>query len=210
MLHHVSVQPDDIWSISIGTFRRLLFYCRRNNVQFQEFDPGEFGLNKRQLCLTFDDCSKELLDTAVPLLLDTNITATFFMPSAHMGRTNLWQKKSQLRELMSASDLRELQQHGFEIGSHGHEHVHLSQLSALEIGQSIQQSKEILEQTLGTEVNSFSYPYGDFSNAVIAEVKLCGYKKACSVHRTLGTEYTIPRRFIHEGDNQLRMFAKLL
>ena len=62
-----------------------------------------------------------------------------------------------------------------EIGSHGMNHKHLSKLDDNTSVFEIVESKKTLEDLLDTEVISFAYPYGDYSDRETANVKNAAY-----------------------------------
>ena len=77
--------------------------------------------------------------------------------------------------------VRELQAHGIEIGSHTCTHPRLVKLGADELAREVRESKARLEQQLQTEVRSFAYPHGqnvDVSGAVCDAVRTAGYRAA--------------------------------
>jgi peptidoglycan/xylan/chitin deacetylase (PgdA/CDA1 family) len=56
--------------------------------------------------------------------------------------------------------------------------VHLTKVSPEEAKRQIIESKKILEQKLGENVQYFCYPYGEYNQAVAEMVKESGYKAA--------------------------------
>lgn len=60
---------------------------------------------------------------------------------------------------MSFEELTELQEHGWEIGSHGVTHRSLLRLNDEEIIYELSESKRILEEKFGPII-SYAYPYG--------------------------------------------------
>lgn len=84
----------------------------------------------------------------------------------------------------TAEEVRKLAAGGLiEIGAHTVSHSPLSSLSHTDQQSEIVQSKADLEKILGTEVTSFSYPYGlktDFSAESIAIVREAGFERACT------------------------------
>ncbi|MHC4675974.1 MAG: polysaccharide deacetylase family protein [Planctomycetota bacterium] len=70
-----------------------------------------------------------------------------------------------------------------EIGAHTVTHSPLSALSVPKQKVEIVQSKEDLEKILGTQVTSFSYPYGlkkDFTSESVTIVQESGFERACT------------------------------
>ena len=79
---------------------------------------------------------------------------------------------------MSVEQIREMAKSGFEIGSHTLTHPHLPDISVEQLTREIVDSKNRLEDILGGEVVSFSYPYGDYDDRVLAASIEAGYDYA--------------------------------
>jgi peptidoglycan/xylan/chitin deacetylase (PgdA/CDA1 family) len=125
---------------------------------------------KSIVCITFDDGCASDLHVAAPLLGENNFNATFYVTVDHLGKEG-YLTKTELREL---SDL------GFEIGSHSLTHRHLNDLGAPEIQKELAESKHALEEVTGKSVEHFSCPGGRV-NAVVTEMALAaGYKSVAT------------------------------
>ena len=109
--------------------------------------------------------------------------------------------------------------HGIEIGSHTVTHPELWRLSPRDLKYQLSHSKETIEQSIGTEVRSFSHPFAfpeqnaAFITQISALLEKLGYQNAVST--IIGTadrkdgKYCLPRLPINEHDD-LRLFrAKL-
>jgi len=120
---------------------------------------------QKGVCLTFDDgCASDLL-LAAPLLLDQSCNATFYVTVNHLGR----------RGHLMESQLRELSELGFEIGSHSLNHTYLSHLPADQLRREIFESKERLEQITGRRVSHFSCPGGRTNRRIAQQAGEAGY-----------------------------------
>lgn len=71
---------------------------------------------------------------------------------------------------MDIAELKTLQEHGWEIGSHGVTHQSLLRLNDEEIHDQLSVSKEILRNHFG-DITTYAYPYGDFSPFIESQVK---------------------------------------
>lgn len=117
------------------------------------------------------------LDTRLAeLLLAHGFKSTFFVPLSN--REGL--------PVMSASQIRNLQQEGFEIGSHTLDHCYLSSVDDKTAQLQIVQGKEQLEQILGAPVPGFCYPGGKFAERHKQMVRTAGFDYA----RTTQNLYT--------------------
>ena len=122
---------------------------------------------KRHIVCTFDDGYVGLLQNAMPIMQQYGFTATVFVCTDYIGQPNDWNYKDKKKRLhMSFEELTELQEHGWEIGSHGVTHRSLLRLNDEEIIYELSESKRILEEKFGPII-SYAYPYGDYSNYIM-------------------------------------------
>lgn len=160
---------------------------RKRGWQFASLD--ECIYNGRQeadgkdtLAITFDDGYLTIYDSACPMLKERDMTATIYVVVDALGGINEWDRRAgdQEEKMMSAAQARELAEQGFEIGSHTLTHPHLPNLDDEQLKQEIADSKHKLEDIIGREVVSFSYPYGDYDDRVLNAAMEAGYKNAMS------------------------------
>jgi len=149
--------------------------------------------------ITFDDGYLSVYDKAFPILAAKGITGTVYVVADQIGGINQWDHSAgdYLEHMMSAEQIREMHKAGFEIGSHTLSHPHLTQLSDDKLRAEVLDSKKSLEDVIGEEVTSFSYPYGDYDDRVKKVVIEAGYTNAVSTRLgiVLPTDgaYDIPR-----------------
>src|SRR5690606_27299566 len=65
---------------------------------------------------------------------------------------------------------------GHEIGSHGDDHVNLSQYDANAIARNIMTAHRDLEEVTGTQPRFFRPPNGDYDDLVVATARQLGYE----------------------------------
>ena len=106
-----------------------------------------FRLDPQPLvALSFDDMSNTVYDTAFPILSSRGLPATFYFCTVALD--DQWKAK-----------LKDLENHGWEIGSHSVTHPYLTTLSSADLVKELSQSKADLESA-GLKVTGFAYPYG--------------------------------------------------
>ena len=132
----------------------------------------------RSFAITFDDGYEEVLTLGLPVLAELGYTATVFAVPGELGGRNTWDDGG--AKLLTASELRKLDQAGITIGAHTCRHVHLTRVSPAEATREVAQSKEILEHTLGKGVTLFAYPYGETNDSVDHYVREAGFEAAFS------------------------------
>lgn len=191
ILYYHSVAQGTSRSHAPAAFSEQLHWLRCNGlrgVTVAEF-VGERKKEKSDLVgISFDDGYADNLDTAVPLLENEGFTATVFVLTGHIGRKVRFHSEAGYRlypdrQMLSQQDLRELVARGFEVGSHGVSHRMLTRMPLSDAENEIQQSKRCLEDWLGTQVNSISFPNGQrgaFSDDLIGICSRAGYKTICT------------------------------
>jgi len=123
----------------------------------------------RAAVLTFDDGHVSNYDVALPILLEHQLKATFFIVAGSIGRSGVmnWKK---IRALHSA---------GMEIGSHTLTHRPPSTLGDIELRFELRESRRILEDGLGAPVTSISSPTGFFNPRMRNIAREVGYRALC-------------------------------
>ncbi|MGH3253663.1 MAG: polysaccharide deacetylase family protein, partial [Trebonia sp.] len=127
--------------------------------------------------ITFDDGYASVLENALPELARRGFTATVFVISERLGRTNDWDAGTPW-PLLSAAQVRELAAAGLEIGSHSATHARLAGADAGTLAAEVGGSRERLGGVADAEVRGFAYPYGDMDGAARRAVRDAGYDYA--------------------------------
>ncbi|HWH56237.1 MAG TPA: polysaccharide deacetylase family protein [Terriglobales bacterium] len=118
------------------------------------------------VALTFDDGCETDHAVAAPMLRNMGFNATLFIVAGFVG----------MRHFLTRSQLRELHEAGFEIGSHSMNHRHLTDLSDEELTRELRESKDALEQIIGAAVLNMSCPNGRWNARVARFAKDIGYQ----------------------------------
>jgi peptidoglycan/xylan/chitin deacetylase (PgdA/CDA1 family) len=111
------------------------------------------------------------------------------------------------RIMLSWDEIREMQESGLiTIGAHTLSHPILTRMPPAGALTEIRDSKLFVEQKVGRPVEFFAYPNGgwsDFDAGIIAMVRECGFKAACSTisaeHFNETDRYRLPRTDITEN-----------
>ena len=119
------------------------------------------------VAIHFDDCYRDVLTHAMPVLAALKFPGSVFVSSGFVGterrfphdRTSPW-----MFENLRPQDLRDLAASGFEVGSHTVNHVDLAQRSDETIWVELLESKRDLEAMVGRSVTQFSFPFGQRAN----------------------------------------------
>ncbi|OGW41438.1 MAG: hypothetical protein A2Y97_06495 [Nitrospirae bacterium RBG_13_39_12] len=93
-----------------------------------------------------------------------------------------------------------------EVGSHSLTHSNLATISTAMQRDEIKQSKTFLEDILNRAVNSFSYPYGSYTDETVTVVREAGFVCACTVNPgvvELDTDqFQLPRIMVEDWDGE--------
>jgi peptidoglycan/xylan/chitin deacetylase (PgdA/CDA1 family) len=124
--------------------------------------------------ITFDDGLLSVYTTAFPILARYRFPATVFIVSGYCGKSNDWPSQpaaAPRHTLVSWSQIREMDQHGFEFGAHTVTHPLLDRLMPDDLAHEVTGSKAMIEDSLGHSIELFAYPYGRLNGAVKTVVR---------------------------------------
>ena len=130
--------------------------------------------------LTFDDGYENFFTQGAPILEEAGFRATVFVQTGLIGKRSCFSSHLDL-PLLNSGQVKELASAGFEIGAHTVSHPHLSRLTRAEAGRELKDSKIHLESLIGRKVDSFCYPYGDYSPALAELVAETGFESAVTL-----------------------------
>jgi peptidoglycan/xylan/chitin deacetylase (PgdA/CDA1 family) len=215
MYHAVGSVPADPYKLCVTSarFSEQMTWLARQGLRGVSIDTlvtaMRVGKDRGLVGITFDDGYVNVLDNAVPELLRHNFTATMFIVSGQLGKTNEWDKEP-VWALMSAGQVTELASVGMEIGSHTVMHPALRGLSEPRLKAEISESRTRLSQLIGRPVHGFAYPYGLMDAPARRAVSDAGYGYACSVVSPVADLgiMALPRVRVSQGDRPFVMSAR--
>jgi peptidoglycan/xylan/chitin deacetylase (PgdA/CDA1 family) len=142
----------------------------------------EPGQPNHAIALTFDDGFISAFENALEPLARHKFRAIQFLVADRIGQFNEWEVQlGELREpLMDAAQVRDWIAAGHEIGAHSLTHPYLTRVSFREAREEVTSSKKKLEDLFGVPVKHFSYPYGDWNEAIGDLVRDAGFATACT------------------------------
>ena len=162
----------------------------------------------KKICITFDDGYENFYHYGFPILQKYNFTAIVFLVAGYTNRTCL--NDSDSEPMLKTEQIKEMAESGIDFGSHSFSHRSLIELDAEELEREVKESKTVLEELLGKQIESFSYPYGAFNEAVKKVVQQ-NYKVAFSTKKGVSDiqGFALPRIDINK-DKILPVFIYLL
>lgn len=117
------------------------------------------------LVASFDDGNRSDRDVAAPLLKRHGIRGVFFPCTGRIGHP----------AYLGVEDIRALEREGFEIGSHGIEHVPWTGLDGDALERETVGSKAAMQEILRRDVLSAAIPFGAYNRRVLAALRAAGY-----------------------------------
>ena len=134
---------------------------------------------RRTFLLTFDDGYAALADHAYPLLADLGFTATTFLITDYVGKTNEWDVRYTWNRLphLRWTEVERWHARGFAFASHGATHRRLTWLPDSTVATELDRSRANLTTRLGTDAaRAIAYPFGAVDDRVIALTRAAGYE----------------------------------
>lgn len=214
MLHHVEDRKDwaslQPYCIERKTLDRLLDQIERSGKRGVSLSDALENPSRNKVVLTFDDGAQHLWDFAIPALLNRGMTASFFIPTHHIGKTNSWDMDEGRAEvqLMDDTAIRELHKAGMEIGGHSHHHIRLGEVEESRAIQELRMSKEILDDLIQKETQSMAWPYGSVPENSAELLKQCSWKSGLAIFSPDAHPARMRRFIIHDGDTSRSMRLK--
>ena len=146
--------------------------------QWLEFRKNGGQLPRRPLIITFDDGYRSTYLNAWPALKRAGFSATVFLVSDLIGKTNSWDADEIQEPLLNDREILEMRAAGIAFGSHTKTHAALTKISESQAKLELAGSRRTLEELLGSPVTTLCYPYAKQNSAVRAIAREAGYKSA--------------------------------
>ena len=171
-LHHVcaafeseSMNPGD-W-MSITAFKIKVTNMQKMGVEFISLKEAYRHISrdlircKKYATLTFDDGYVSLKEI-LPWLKERKIPATLFINGKYLDGKSY--RKNPKEQYLTEEELWELKYPLIEIGNHGWEHNHVTEISQVEFEKSFERNVKLLKEH-PNYVPFWAYAYGDHTQA---------------------------------------------
>ncbi len=144
-----------------------------------------------EILLTVDDGNSSDHEILAPELQKRSLSATFFVLAGKLDRAG-YLRRSQVRDLA---------QRGFEIGSHGLDHVSWVMADDVSLACELRESKRIIEAAIGRPVTSAAAPFGRYDRRVLRALAEAGYRRVFSSDGgpRLTEAWPTPRQTLRSG-----------
>jgi peptidoglycan/xylan/chitin deacetylase (PgdA/CDA1 family) len=155
----------EIYDVRQNDFRAQMQYLKDHGFKVTDV-ASQLENDPKRIVITFDDGEMSNYEIALPILMDFQFTAYFFVIVNRIGKQGY----------MGWQELRKLYESGMQVGSHGLSHEILTNLKPSQIEQELYASKRTLQRNLDIEVDSLSIPRGFCNSKVLRIAKEVGYK----------------------------------
>ncbi len=173
------------------------------------------SIKDNYIVLTFDDGCDSFLKFVYPTLESLNYPASIYPITGFLGKKlEINGKKYDNLKVLSKNNLIELNKLGIHIGAHSKHHFKLSKLPILKAETEIIKSKLVLEQLLGINIDSFSFPHGDYNKEILFLIEQIGFSNSLTCKagfaQNANSLFEIPRKYITYYDTIESFKNKLL
>lgn len=213
--HKVSEQYE--WGLTTTTprqFKSQMLALKHLGFSFSRVMDHDPSLH--QIMISFDDGYSCIKEYAAPVLDEVSGVATVFAITDYVGKKNSWDYFPENKQInhMSWSDLRELHDRGWEIGSHGRTHKRLINMRPDRILDELLTSKQEIEEQMGSEVATFCPPFNTWNSDLLTLIEEAGYTKVAISYPLSGlptwSGEFIPRLGVYLHDAMPLFLAKIM
>ena len=148
-------------------------------------------LPAKPVLLTFDDGPENQETNAVPVLNQYHFKAIFFVMTVSLNH----------KFYISPQQLKALSDEGFVIGCHTWDHHMVTKYKNSDWAIQIEKPKQQLEKITGKPVQYFAYPYGEWNETAVQQLKKDNFKAAFQLTEgRISTDplYTIRRVMVQD------------
>lgn len=183
LFHSINNKKENgVSHISTHTFEKFLIELNKRELNTITVSESVKKSETNDILLIFDDGFEDFYKDAFPLLKKYNHKATIYPVAKSINENFSWDIYSN-RNHLSSEQLIEISEYGIEIGSHTLSHPDLTRISNTELTEELKESKKLLTQIIGKEINSLSFPFGSWNENIWKNAKKLGYKSASAYRR---------------------------
>ena len=167
LYHHINGENlSDRYTVSITDFREQMETLKEMGYTpipislFLNALLGGAEIPEKPIVITFDDGHESVYTNAFPIMKELDFVGVFYIVANRIRDVEDFVNVEQLKEMIGA---------GWEIGSHSFTHADLTKNHG-SVSKEIGDSKTVLEQALGTKIETFAYPFGTIDSFLAQSV----------------------------------------
>lgn len=189
LLFHVVTDLPKLNSshVSDKIFLEVLQKLKVNKVdvlKIEDLESSKRYTLGQNTAITFDDGYESIFTHALPHLESLHMKSSIFIVTSFLDKKSKWDVFTNNKHL-SKDQVKELSKLGHEIGSHTVTHPNLTFLPDKCVRTELNDSKKFIEDLIGKQVNSLSFPHGSWDKRVWDIAREVGYLNG-SVYRHSG------------------------
>lgn len=198
--HRFGENPFPATNVRLQQFDRHLATLKEGTYHFPDMPElisrlaNDQGLIDHSIMITVDDAYLSVFTQAWPRLKKHGIPLTVFVTSDEADNPG--------EVYMSWDQLRQLKSEGVTIGHHGATHKSLIDMSVEEARADLEFANARFREELGEAPDILAWPFGEYSQDLIAMVQDMGFKAAFSQSSgglgATSNRYALPRFAINE------------
>ncbi|SOB75021.1 Polysaccharide deacetylase [Marinobacter sp. LV10R510-11A] len=177
--HHISDATPPSTSTSVSLFQAQLDVISELGIEVVDLHNATANLisdkpsTNQSIALTFDDAYESVYSTAADILQERALPYTIFVDTKAVGNHGYmtWEQLQELAERDGVNMANHSAGHGHMARKPGEAKANWKQ----RIAQSLDAAQAKLRDKLGTDLPLFAYPYGEFDEALEAEVAERGW-----------------------------------
>jgi peptidoglycan/xylan/chitin deacetylase (PgdA/CDA1 family) len=134
----------------------------------------DYAMSNPRIQLSFDDGNASDVEIALPALRARGLRGAFFPLAGRIGQLGS----------IGGAGLRELVEHGMQVGSHGMRHVRWRGLNDVELDDELIKAREIIASEARAPVTAAACPLGSYDRRVLARLRALRYTRVFTSDRS--------------------------
>ena len=146
-------------------FEQQMAYLQAKGYETLYFSDLDKPLPEKSVIVSFDDGFCSVYENAAPIMEKHSIRGNVYLPTVYIGNDP---------HFMDWDMVRELQEGGFEMQAHTHNHVDVRTLDADALQAQINASDTAFREKLGFLPRAFCLPFGTYDAASVKRIRETG------------------------------------